>query len=69
MPKSITYWQYGIEYQWGMSWGSWTGPDGYRIEYTEDNVLHLASGRPVYRRKVTHYYDEYGEPERLDDGR
>jgi len=66
MPESITYWQYGIQYQWGLSWGSYTGHDGTRIDYTEDNVAALAGQNPYFRRKVTHYYDEYGEAERLD---
>lgn len=67
--QRVETWEYGIQYQWGMSWGGYTGHDGWRVNYTEDNVRSLASGNPIFRRKVVRYIgEEYGEPERLDTG-
>lgn len=64
VPTGRSYWEYGIETQWGMSWGASTGPS-HHYEYTAENVRSLASGRPVWRRQRTTYPTVLGDPERV----
>lgn len=63
IERSLPQWNNGEPY---IEWGGWQGPDGWRVDYTAENIRHMAQGRPIYRRVRTTYRDHLTEPERVE---
>lgn len=59
VERSLPNWNGGEPF---IEWGGWRGHDGYRVDYTPENIWSLAGGRPVHRRVRTTYRDHMTDP-------